>query len=332
MVKDLLTLHIDLIGGEQSVKAMTVSARVLERPESSWVIHGNGPAFQSLKRVIGEVCKTDIPLLLVGESGTGKDVYARFIHQGSNRAGYPLRKLSCTLVDSEHLLLQLRDCSANGDGTLFVDGVDELDLLCQRALLSFLPDGDHGSADGKIRARLICSTSRNLNEEVMEGRFRRELYFRINGVCLSLPPLRERKEDIPELLEFLLAKHSNQLSKIRPVVSPEAINILSTYAWPGNVRELENVAKKIVALGDADLAVSDLRLGVQGNKSESDDTRLSSFKATARAASRRAEHELILKALKQTRWNRKRAAQELQISYKSLLHKIKQIGVQFGPE
>jgi two-component system, NtrC family, response regulator AtoC len=159
------------------------------------------------------------------------------------------------------------------------------------------------------------------------GRFRSELYYRINGVCLRLPPLRDRREDIPLLVEFFLTKYAAQLGRPRPCLSPRTLQILGEHSWPGNIRELENVVKKIVALGDEQLATAEL--GAAAGETRKTDAAVRhnhSLKAAARAASREAERELIMKALARTRWNRKRAAQELQISYKSLLYKLKQIG------
>ena len=177
-------------------------------------------------------------------------------------------------------------------------------------------------------ARLISTTSRNLDEEMKAGRFRRELYYRINGVCLRLPALRERKEDIPQLSDYFLAKHCNQLGRVHSRLSARALETFMDYSWPGNIRELENVVKKIVALNDEDLALSDLiRTSNATAVSGPADGQTRSLKVASKAASREAERELILKALGRTRWNRKRAAQELQISYKSLLYKLKQIGM-----
>src|SRR3981189_2629780 len=194
--------------------------------------------------------------------------------------------------------------------------------------LWLLPDGEPSGGNGEKGSRFISSTSRNLEKEVEAGRFRRELYFRINGVILRLPPLRERKEDMPALLEYFLAKHSNELKKDAPELSSDARELMASYDWPGNIRELGNLAKKIVAVGDPMLALGDLRATYAGAPVTSEGPHVSSLKVAARAASRRTERELILKALEPTHWNRKRAARELQISYKSLLYKIKQIGVQ----
>ena len=183
--------------------------------------------------------------------------------------------------------------------------------------------------DGDILgARIISITSRNLDEEMRAGRFRAELYYRVNGVCLRLPPLRDRREDIPILVEFFLNKHAAQLGRPRPSLSPRTLRTLLEHSWPGNIRELENVVKKIVALGDEQLGIAELVSAPVQPPAEVPETPAYSLKAAARAASRGAEREMILKVLSHTRWNRKRAAQELQISYKSLLYKLKQIGVQ----
>jgi two-component system response regulator AtoC len=160
------------------------------------------------------------------------------------------------------------------------------------------------------------------------GRFRIELYYRINGVCLRLPPLRERKEDIPLLVEFFLRNHCAEMGKPQPLLSPRTLQKFLDHSWPGNIRELENAVKRVVVLGDDQLDVAGW--GVPPDEpraSQSNQTHVHSLKAAARAASREAERDLILESLARTRWNRKRTAQELQISYKSLLYKLKQIGV-----
>ena len=171
------------------------------------------------------------------------------------------------------------------------------------------------------------------------GRFREELYYRINGVYLRLPPLRDRKEDIPALVEFFLKKYTSLFERQEPNVSQSTMSLLLRHSWPGNIRELENVARKIVALGDEHLATHDL-MAENATKPadpqpkisatrEVGDSRIpsSSLKEAARAASRVAERAMILNQLERTHWNRKRAARELQISYKALLYKLKQLGL-----
>jgi len=306
---------------------------LLIQEDASWV-GGASPAIQNLEGVIAEIAPTNIPVLLVGESGTGKEMFANRIHRLSQHSVGPLTRIGCASMNPAALSAELgldhgtgRDGNGSSHGTVFFDEIGELDAACQRNLLCALPDGDAGSRRGSLTARIVSTTSRNLDEEMRAGRFRSELYYRINGVCLRLPPLRDRKEDISLLAEFLLAKHAAQFGRPRRSLSPQTLQAFLDYSWPGNIRELENVVKKIVALDDEALAIAELSIPASQKKvTQTMPVQGSSLKAAARAASREAERELIIKALTRTRWNRKRAARELQISYKSLLYKLKQIG------
>jgi len=150
-------------------------------------------------------------------------------------------------------------------GTLFLDGIDELDLDCQRVLLALL-QGREMASGGQMGFRLISTTTRNIDREIGLGRFRRELYFRINGACIKLPPLRERKEDIAVLAEYFLEKHALDAGRRTPILSAEEEELLRTHDWPGNIRELGNLARKIVALGQSRAAMSELRNSGQGNE------------------------------------------------------------------
>ena len=160
------------------------------------------------------------------------------------------------------------------------------------------------------------------------GRFREELYFRLNGVYLRLPPLRQRKEDVPLLLEHFLRKYCRMFERQLSNLSAQTFQLIMEYNWPGNIRELENFVKKLVALGNEGMAVAELEEALAHARAAGNGGNELSLKQVARAASQSAERELILKALTRTRWNRKRAAQDLQISYKALLYKLKQIGMQ----
>jgi len=320
-------------GTEQS--ALHASIDAAPSIDSNGFVGGISPAMQTLESVIAEIAPTNIPVLLVGESGTGKQMFAQRIHLLSTRHEETLVKIGCASMTPQELAAELGH-HGNGDastrkstaGTIVFDEISELDAACQRTLLHALPDGDTGSRPGLLTARVISTTSRNLDEEMRAGRFRSELFYRVNGVCLRLPPLRERKADIPLFAEAFLTKHAAQLNRPRPALSPRTLAILIENTWPGNVRELENIVKSIVALGDEDLAMSQLVAMRSEARPVATNRRNDSLKAAARAASREAERELILKALARTRWNRKRAAQELQISYKSLLYKLKQIGAE----
>jgi two-component system response regulator AtoC len=222
---------------------------------------------------------------------------------------------------------QLFSKAENGEaGTLFLDGIDELDLDCQRVMLAVLQRQEVASR-GRANFRLISTGTRFLDQEIAVGRFRRELYFRINGVCVKLPALRERKADIVPLAEYFLEKHAREAGKKTPALNAEDEELLQAHDWPGNVRELENLARRIVALGEPQAVVRELRQPVTNRARLIDMPRHASLKAVAREASRLAERDLILKALEKTHWNRKRAAKQLQISYKALLYKIKQMEV-----
>jgi two-component system, NtrC family, response regulator AtoC len=315
---------------------MTNGLESLMVREERGFVGGICPAMQTLESVLGEIAPTNIPVLFVGESGTGKAIFAQRLHCLSARAEERLVSVACAAMNPTLLSAEL-ELDSNGYtglqrqespiGSVCFEEISELDPACQRNLLYALP-GDGTWRRGSLTARVISTTSRNLDEEMRAGRFRNELYYRINGVCLRLPPLRDRREDIPILVEFFLTKHAAQFARPRPSLGPRTMRMLMDHSWPGNIRELENVVKKVVALGDEQLALSELTATPIERPAEISEPRTYSLKQAARAASREAERELILKALEHTRWNRKRAAQELQISYKSLLYKLKQIGVQ----
>jgi two-component system response regulator AtoC len=312
----------------------TSLSRPIEPTAITSFVYGHSAAIQNLNTAVREIARTNIPVLLMGESGTGKEVYGRLIHRLSKHSHTPLNKLSCRALEPAEFLLQLKsflggtgESLEDGLRTLFLDGIDELDLACQKALLSLLPDGEIEESTNH-RMRLIAASSRNLEKDIESGKFRRELYFRLSGVCLHLPPLRERREDILALLEHFLAKHATELEREVPKVSDKELQELGTHDWPGNVRELENFARKIAVFGDARKAIDELREMPKLEPTIPEGPRSFSLKVAARAASRRAERDMISKALERTHWNRKRAAQELQVSYKSLLYKIKQTGLE----
>ena len=287
---------------------------------------------QALERTMVRIAPTSIPVLLVGECGTGKAFFAHHIHQLSSHHDEPLVKAICSGLTSEAVAghfggsAEKRGNGARGRGTLFFKEISELSSASQRSLLYSIPEEDAGPCGDFEGPRLISSTTVDLEEEVSAGRFRRELYFRLKGACLHLPPLRERKEDVPGLSELLLTKHSRLQGRARPNLDSEDLWLLQEWPWPGNIRELENVIKQIVILNDAKSVLFDLMAAPKEHRSNPPAGNGTALKAATRAASRRVEEQLILEALTKTRWNRKRAAQDLQISYKSLLSKLKQIG------
>lgn len=307
---------------------------VLHESAMPGFVYGAGATMQTLNEMVGEIARTDIPVLIVGESGTGKDAYAKLIHKLSVMSPSRLKKIDCASFDPAELFGQLRSLAPlsapDTCGTFYLDNVQELDAASQRELISHLPDGERLDSREQPFVRFISSTAGNLESEVEAGSFRRELYFRLNGVCLRLPPLRERKEDIPALMDHFVRKHSALLGRAAPHITDRALQTLSAYHWPGNIRELENLARKLVVFGDIQIALNDLQAATFASNAPAGPAQGGSLKVAARAASKKAERELIMQALERTRWNRKRAARDLQISYKSLLYKIKQIGVSNG--
>jgi two-component system response regulator AtoC len=308
--------------------------RAFELVGEGGFVYGQSEAIRAVNRVVAEIAQTEIPVLLSGESGTGKDVYGKLIHHLSRQRERPLVKLSCTMLESGDLLGRVKRAGGEAEGegtvgTLFLDGIDELHLDCQKVLLAMLQQQEMVSR-GRMSFRLVSTTTKTLDKEIAMGRFRRELYFRINGVCVKLPPLRERKSDIVPLAEFFLEKHALEASKRTPVLSREDEELLRAHTWPGNARELENLARRIVALGESRTVMVELQAPAV-HPGAGPSLKQASLKAVAREASRLAERDLILRALEKTHWNRKQAARQLQISYKALLYKIKQIDVP-GPE
>jgi two-component system response regulator AtoC len=304
---------------------------------NQYFVPGASPSMRALELSIADIAPTDIPVLLVGESGTGKEVLALEIHRLSERSNGVFVKCGCAGLTAESLLARLNSGDRGaGDGetasgSLFLDEVSNLDLASQSRLLDLLPDGPGVKPRNYVRMRIISSTTRSLEQEMRSGRFRQELYYRISGISLHLPPLRQRKEDISGLLEFFLKKYASLFGWPEPQLSSATMDLLMRHSWPGNIRELENVARKIVALGNEQLAIADLQNGVVLKGTEfaqnSSFGNGQSLKVASREASRRAEREMILKQLELTRWNRKRTARELQISYKALLYKLKQLGL-----
>ena len=274
---------------------------------------------RTVEAMIRELSQNDVPVLVVAEHGSGKAAVAARIHSLSRRAAEPSH-LYQGLEASEEILAA-RDGQS---GTVYLQEVGDLTAAAQKELVRQI--GLSGAEQRRV-PRYICGTSRELEPEVKAGKFREDLYYGISGVCLRLPPLRQRKEDIPILRDWFLSTAARDFCRAVPVLSPETQNFFLEYNWPGNIRELKDAARAIVGLGDETLAMGGLcsllrRVDRSGNGEKI------SLKDAARAASREAEREIILQVLTRTRWNRRRAAQELQISYKALLYKLKQIGYQ----
>jgi len=278
------------------------------------------PSMRGVEVVIHELAHSSVPVLLLGEHGTGKRAIAQRIHQISGRDAGTFQLMNCHALSPEVLALD----SLPPGSTLYLDEVGNLTPACQKKLLEALCEqGSNGSS--RKGMRVICGSSCDLEAGIREGNFREDLYYRLSGVCLRIPPLRQRKEDVPFLMAFFLERYAHFFGRPVPSLSAATQKLFCEYSWPGNLNELETAVRTIVAVGDESMAMTGLRsmLARADGKNNGEKT---SLKETARAASREAEKELILKVLTRTRWNRRRAAQELQISYKALLYKLKQIG------
>ncbi len=313
--------------------AGAISGPLSAEPRPTTFVEGIGPTMRAVEEIIRELAQSDVPVLVLAERGAGKQATAQRIHEMSRRKARPFLALNCGTLTPE----DLSTSGGNGEtlsgkskawltgGTVFLEELADLSLDCQAHLLRALPRTEDSGALPTERARLVCGSVRDLELEVKAGRLREDFYYRISSVCLRLPPLRQRKEDIASLMNHFLRKYAREFQRPLPSLSAGTQQLLQDYSWPGNLRELEDAAKALVALGDETIAIAGLRALVPTPGPGGNGGRVS-LKQAARAASRAVEKDLILKVLTRTRWNRRRAAEELQISYKALLYKLKQIG------
>jgi two-component system response regulator AtoC len=306
----------------------------LGEPAGLAFVEGVSASMRPVEAVIRELAQRDVPVLVLAEPGAGKHATAQRIHQMSQRNAQPFRWFQCLGLVPEDMEALREQEQKDGEpptaGTIYLEELGDLSAECQLRLLEALPQSEGNGAGGRERARLICGSARDREVAVKRGRLREDIYYRISGVCLRLPPLRQRKEDIPFLMGHFLRKYARDFRHSVPDLSAETLRLFLDYAWPGNLRELEDAARVLVALGDEQVALGGLRSLLRKPDAGSHGAGIS-LKAASKAASREAEKELILNTLTRTRWNRRRAAEELQISYKALLYKLKQIGFEgFG--
>ena len=315
-------------------------------PES--VIFGRSQSMKAAREKVDKVAGTNIPVLIQGESGTGKEIIAQILHVQAPWLDGPFVKVNCPAIPSALLESELFGyekgafTGAYGTkpgrvemahrGTLFLDEIGELDLGLQAKLLQLLQDGQFcrigAQEDKRVEARVVCATNRPLEREIEAGRFRQDLFYRINVVNLQLPPLRERREDIPILVEHFLGVYSEAFKMPARPLSSHLMELLEKYHWPGNIRQLENLVKRYVILGSEEAISSDLT--EQTHSYFDPDIPLDgsiSLKEITRDAVQELERRIILKALQAHHWNRKRTARTLRISYRALLYKIRQAGL-----
>jgi two-component system, NtrC family, response regulator AtoC len=346
-----------------------------------------------VRDVIERVADTDVTVLIRGESGTGKELVARALYASSLRRDKPFVKVNCAALPTELLESELFGFERGAftgaiqhkpgkfefanHGTMFLDEIGDMSVPLQAKLLQVLQDGEFSRLGGKsdihVDVRVVAATNKDLEQAVADGQFREDLFFRLNVVCINLPPLRERREEIPILSDYFLKKYSVQYNKPYSELSQETMNLLTEYDWPGNIRELENLIKRTVVLASEvpirkemmhgiAMAAHRMQSAIAGRQasvapphalaalgaaagsgpssrshggpltpteiaSAAADAGNYSLKDISRTAAREAERELIFRMLQQTHWNRKETAEILGISYKALLYKIKENGL-----
>ena len=277
----------------------------------------------TFQQVITELAASDVPVLLLGEPGVGKHLVARQIHDASPWRESQFVQFKCRQAD-ERGIRKIFDFEGEMGGkpyTAYFECVEEMPSVAQRALVACMePQAP------RRWPRVISSGTGDLEMEVRSGAFREDLYYKLSGICLRIPPLRHRKEDICSLAEQFLSKYAEQFSRPKPPLSPVLTRFLLTHPWTGNLSELEDAMRTVVAVGNVQVAIAALRSSGIEDDGRHNGSEIVSLKQAARAASQRAERELILKVLSRTNWNRKKAAEELRISYKALLYKLKEIG------
>jgi two-component system response regulator AtoC len=303
---------------------------------------------QGIFDMIQKVAPYKSTILITGESGTGKEVVARALHYHSDRSQSPFMPVNCGAIPENLLESELFGHSkgaftdairtkkglfeeADG-GTLFLDEIGELPPQLQVKLLRVLQDGEIrrvGEAKAiQIDVRIVAATVKDLVKEVNEGRFRDDLFYRLNVVPVHIPPLRDRREDIPLLVTHFMKKHSQSLGKNIAGINPKALEVLINYKWYGNVRELENTIERAIVLADGEnIELENLPHDIQNFQERVEVTTLSEEEYSIKRASKALETTLIRRALKKTKGNHTHAARLLEISHRALLYKIKEYGI-----
>ena len=354
--------------------------RAPRRPSVTGVLLGRNEKMREVRDLIDRVADTDVTVLIRGESGTGKELVARAVHAASPRHDKTFVKVNCAALPSELLESELFGFERGAftgaiqhkpgkfefanHGTMFLDEISEMQPPLQSKLLQVLQDGEFarlgGRNDVRVDVRILAATNRDLEDAVADGQFREDLFFRLNVVCITLPPLRQRRDEIKELAETFLRQYTEHYNKPPLALATDTLRLFVEYDWPGNVRELENLIKRTVILGSDESIRRELADAIAGRKAHAGPIPalarpaspappsaaavtpghhvpvappsaaaapavplIGSLKDIGRQAAREAERDLIYRTLQQTRWNRREAAEILGISYKALLYKIK---------
>lgn len=329
------------------------------------MLFGTSPKMEEVKMTIEQVADTNATVLIRGESGSGKEVVARMIYSNSTRRDKPFIKVNCAAIPSELLESELFGYEPGAFtgasrqklgkfeqanyGSIFLDEISEMHPALQAKLLHVLQDGEFARLGGKrdiaVDVRVLSATNKPLERAVEDGLFREDLFYRLNVVTIHIPPLRERREEIPIFLDYFLRKYSEYYGKQPAPFSDYAVSRMMEYAWPGNIRELENLVKRYTIVGNESQIIRELAThkpivsSVGPSKVQeitpapvpgpafvgngNTELEMPSLLEIGKRAAMQAEREAIERVLAQTRWNRRQAAKILKISYKALLNKLK---------
>lgn len=346
---DFLTKPVDL----GRLRELVGSALLLHASPSSENsidnrLLGNSPPMQALRKQIGKLARSQAPIYISGESGSGKELVARLIHEQGPRVDKPFVPVNCGAIPAELMESEFfghRKGSftgahedkpglfqaANG-GTLFLDEVADLPLAMQVKLLRAIQEKSVRAVGGQqeqvVDVRVLCATHKDLNVEVAAQRFRQDLYYRLNVIELRVPPLRERREDIEEIASNVLRRLADGSDQPPARLTPQALVALKGYRFPGNVRELENMLERAYTLCENDqINDDDLRLAEPASASEQDGPSLADID-NLEDYLESIERKLILQALEETRWNRTAAAQRLNLTFRSMRYRLKKLGLE----
>ena len=333
----------------QAVDAPVKGSELVDDLDDDFFFLAASPVMKQIRAQAALIAKVNVPVLLLGESGVGKEILARLIHKMSIRAHRPIVKVNCAALPADLLESELFGYEAGAftgaqkskpgkfemahKGTILLDEIGEMSAALQAKLLHVLQDGTFsrlgGRANVSVDARVLAATNIDVKKAIAERKLREDLYYRLNAFTVTVPPLRERREEIPILLRYYMNNLARQFGKNALPISDKLMQECMRYSWPGNLRELGNTVKRYLVLEDENQVVDELQN--KGKDGITEDGPSSpghgGLKALVRSLKDDAEAREIQRALDDCNWNRKMAAAELNISYKALLYKIKQHGL-----
>jgi two-component system response regulator AtoC len=353
-IQDLEKVLVHSLSSGVSAGESSDAGQTIEELDDDLCFVCASPAMRKIRAQVEQVASVNVPVLLLGESGSGKEVVARLIHKLSPRSSRIFLKVNCAALPGELLESELFGYEVGAftgasrpkpgkfelcdNGTILLDEIGELPGGLQAKLLHVLQDQEFSRLGSrstiKVNVRILAATNVDIHAAIAEKRFREDLFYRLNAFTLNLPPLRERREEIPLLLRQFMARYAGRYARTQLPLSPGLVDACVRYSWRGNLRELENFVKRYLILGDESLVRGELESKTDEHQAGTDGSKISSgspsrgLKSLVRSVKDETEMEAISRALEETKWNRKRAAALLNISYKALLYKIRQYGIE----